>query len=567
MLSPGDTSSVIGTQSLPANGPDVIAPSTDTTCLCDTSRNSKPDPTPTLRTAADSLWFCSEHEGDGPSSQSRDHRTAPPPSRHEGGRQHPGGVHISGPVSGVGTSTSASSGDAPSTPNILQPMGSSAGDVVMSGVSPHTIGGGYGGNRPSSSRQPQDPFDNGEFVLSTSTSTSTNPVPSGVPPAAALGHPGYEHHQPRGHMNLWVVTQGLSDPSVHIQDGAIPDLISTTDVSISSPWASSTDSTYSTTPSEARAHPQAAWVPSSGSPRHSWLSPYPAASEPLTTTPYLFPPSPHPLVSSHHGYPGHPVAQNHYGIIDAAMGGAFSAAEDLSQGLHHPVMGADSGSSAAVTHGSVGPRGSVSLSSVGSPSPVTASASQAGPLITPTTSLPADRIGVPGMGRHKELIITDASGMGMPVSMGGGVALLGSGTYDMGGGDNSPGGGGFLPSQGLGGMGGCVSGPLLASSPLAKGVRNMIPIYLDTYWSHHGTAYPLAHRRMCEESGDNVLRCAMAAVGSQLLDSKEDRNKGIVLHDHVVQELKLVSPSAGGKSSGGGALAPSLLPQKATTNY
>ncbi|KAL8392437.1 hypothetical protein RB595_002580 [Gaeumannomyces hyphopodioides] len=455
--------------------------------------------------------------------------------RHQQKHEQEGDGASSGPrrgSSGMVTSTPTSTCEVPSTPNMRQPANSSSGDVAISRASPHNIGREYGG-RSSRSQQPQDPYNNGEFVLS--NSASTNPVPSNVSTPTALNHTGYEHHQPRGPINLYVVTQGLQGPSVHIPDGPIPDLTSTTDISISSPWASSTDSTYSTTPSEARGHPQAAWIPTSGSPPRDWLPPYHTANDPLTV-PYPFPSSPHP------GYSVHPMTPNHYRMIDVTMGGAFSAPEDLSQNLHHQVMGVDSGPSAVINHGGVVPRNSISLSSVGSPSPITAPARHSGSLITPSTSLPSDSIGmIPGLGHQKEVMMTDPSGMGMVVSMGGSVSMLGSASYDLGGGNNSPGGGGFLPSQGLGGMGGCVSGPILVPSPLSKAVRNMIPTYLDTYWNHHSTAYPLAHRRMSDESGEDVLRCAMAAVGSQLLDSKEDRNKGIILHDHVVQELKVIA--------------------------
>lgn len=459
--------------------------------------------------------------------------------RHQQKHEQEGDGASSGPRRGSSimvTSTPTSTCEVPSTPNMLQPANSSSGDVTISRASPHNIGRDYGG-RSSRSQQSQDPYNNGEFVLS--NSAPTNSAPPNVSTPTALNHAGYVQHQPRGPINLYVVTQGLQDPSVHIQDVPIPDLTSTTDVSISSPWASSTDSAYST-PSEARGHPQAAWIPRQESPPRDWLRQYPTANDPLPV-PYPFPSSPHPLMSPHTGYSVHPVRHDHFPIIDVGMGGAFSAPEDLPQSLHHQVqvMGADSGSSAAINHGGVVPRNSISLSSVGSPSPITG---HSGSLITPSTTLPPDSIGmIPGLDRQKEVMMADPSGMGMVATMGGSVSMLGSASYDLGGGDNSPGGGGFLPSQGLGGMGGCVSGPILVPSPLSKAVRNMIPTYLDTYWNRHSTAYPLAHRRMSDESGEDVLRCAMAAVGSQLLHSKEDRNNGIILHDHVVQELKLIA--------------------------
>ncbi|KAL8418691.1 hypothetical protein RB594_002052 [Gaeumannomyces avenae] len=461
--------------------------------------------------------------------------------RHQQKHEQEGDGASSGPrrgSSGMVTLTPTSTCEVPSTPNMPTPANHSSRDAAISRASPRHIGRDYG-DRSSLSRQRPDPYNNGEFILS---NPGSNPVPSSASTPTTLNHTGYVSHQPRVPINLNVVTQGLRDPSIHSQDGPIPDLTSTTDVSISSPWASSTDSTYSTTPSEARGHPQAAWIPSSGSPHREWLPTYHTANDPLTV-PYPFPSSPHPLVSPHPGYSVHPVSHNnHYTIMDV-MGGAFSAPEDLSQRLHHQAMGVDSGPSAGVSHDGVVPRNSISLSSVGSSSPITAPTRHPGPLATPSTSLPSDNISmIHGLGRSKEVMMADPSGMGMVVSMGGGsVSMLGSAPYDLSGGGNSPGGGGFLPSQGLGGMGSCVSGPILIPSPLSKAVHNMIPTYLDAYWNHHSTAYPLAHRHMSNESGEDVLRCAMAAVGSQLLDSKEDRNKGIILHDHVVQELKLIA--------------------------
>jgi hypothetical protein len=47
---------------------------------------------------------------------------------------------------------------------------------------------------------------------------------------------------------------------------------------------------------------------------------------------------------------------------------------------------------------------------------------------------------------------------------------------------------------------------------------------------------------MFEATGNNdVLRCAMAAVATQYLDSKEDRLNGNLLHEYAWQEVKRVS--------------------------
>ncbi|KAI2623800.1 hypothetical protein GGS21DRAFT_533404 [Xylaria nigripes] len=65
---------------------------------------------------------------------------------------------------------------------------------------------------------------------------------------------------------------------------------------------------------------------------------------------------------------------------------------------------------------------------------------------------------------------------------------------------------------------------------------NAIPRYLDAYWKRFDTFYPVIHRRNSETSADPVLRSAMAALGSQLLPSKEDRINSQALYDFASQE-------------------------------
>ncbi|RYC55318.1 hypothetical protein CHU98_g10890 [Xylaria longipes] len=75
----------------------------------------------------------------------------------------------------------------------------------------------------------------------------------------------------------------------------------------------------------------------------------------------------------------------------------------------------------------------------------------------------------------------------------------------------------------------------LSPSPAAL---NAIPHYLDVYWKRFDTLFPLVHRRSLETSSDPVLRCAMAAVGSQFLQSKEDRINSHILHGFAWQEAR-----------------------------
>ncbi|KAI1177636.1 hypothetical protein F4777DRAFT_576714 [Nemania sp. FL0916] len=75
----------------------------------------------------------------------------------------------------------------------------------------------------------------------------------------------------------------------------------------------------------------------------------------------------------------------------------------------------------------------------------------------------------------------------------------------------------------------------LVPSPAAL---NAIPHYIDIYWKRFDTALPLVHRRSLETSNDPVLQCAMAAMGSQFLHSKEDRINSHILHSFASQEAR-----------------------------
>ncbi|KAI1284123.1 hypothetical protein F5Y07DRAFT_394055 [Xylaria sp. FL0933] len=65
-----------------------------------------------------------------------------------------------------------------------------------------------------------------------------------------------------------------------------------------------------------------------------------------------------------------------------------------------------------------------------------------------------------------------------------------------------------------------------------------IPRYLEVYWKRFDTLFPLVHRRSLEMTEDPVLRCAMAALGSQFLQSKEDRINSHILHGFASQEAR-----------------------------
>jgi hypothetical protein len=129
--------------------------------------------------------------------------------------------------------------------------------------------------------------------------------------------------------------------------------------------------------------------------------------------------------------------------------------------------------------------------------------------------------------------------------MSGGVGFNVLGEFGGGFGDGSPGGshsaGGLLAALDLP-MTGCgMPGIILSSQQLPRQVRVAMPGYIEMYWQRFHTLYPIVHRHSLETAGEDVLRCAMAAVGTQFLSTKEDRLRGNQLHEHAWQELKRVS--------------------------
>ncbi|KAI1633463.1 hypothetical protein F4809DRAFT_584278 [Biscogniauxia mediterranea] len=78
----------------------------------------------------------------------------------------------------------------------------------------------------------------------------------------------------------------------------------------------------------------------------------------------------------------------------------------------------------------------------------------------------------------------------------------------------------------------------LTAITISRPIRSAIPEYLDVYWKRFDNLFPLVHRRSLEPAADEVLQCAMAAVGTQYLQGKEDRIRGNTLHEFAWQEAK-----------------------------
>ncbi|GKT60654.1 C2H2 finger domain-containing protein [Colletotrichum tofieldiae] len=132
-----------------------------------------------------------------------------------------------------------------------------------------------------------------------------------------------------------------------------------------------------------------------------------------------------------------------------------------------------------------------------SPPVTSASAQSSETLVTPSTALPSDRMmnSLACMGRQKE------------------VAL------------------------------GLLAAPALVQGSLPLPPANVckaIPAYLEVYWEKFHHSFPVVHRRTFEAAAEqvDVLRCAMAAVATQYMSTKEDRIRGNQLHEYAWQQSR-----------------------------
>ncbi|KAI0015173.1 hypothetical protein F4780DRAFT_109146 [Xylariomycetidae sp. FL0641] len=94
------------------------------------------------------------------------------------------------------------------------------------------------------------------------------------------------------------------------------------------------------------------------------------------------------------------------------------------------------------------------------------------------------------------------------------------------------------------------SAAVLASCPgaafprvgsLRRPLQNALPEYLEVYWKRFDPLFPFVHRRSVESAAGEVLRCAMAAIATQYLPSKEARDHGKELHDFARKEVQSCS--------------------------
>ena len=168
-------------------------------------------------------------------------------------------------------------------------------------------------------------------------------------------------------------------------------------------------------------------------------------------------------------------------------------------------------------------------------------------LVAPIPALPTRVDPVTGLGRQKELAMETHQGLvGAQAAMGGGLAALDamgagySGGVE-GAGDNGEHGTGILAALDLPLGGGCGMPGMTMAIPLQRPVRAAIPSYLEVYWERVDPNFPVVHRQSFEAAPEDTLRCAMAAVATQFLDTKEDRIRGNQLHEYAWHEAKRVS--------------------------
>lgn len=327
-------------------------------------------------------------------------------------------------------------------------------------------------------------------------------------------------------MPIFVSTRGLSVPTgIHGSLDNPPDLMPPNEYS---PWtsASEIESTFSTPNDRLSQRRQMRQMPPDSlvwQANPDFLASFPNAArqeistggglETIATTQYFvsnaFSVSPHVA----------PVPHNAYNpLIDGAMMSDY--ADEQGQSLLDPLIGGH--------HGMNHQRSS----SVRSQTPeisIATSGQTADTLVTPAP-LPT-RMNPLIQGRQKNYVLEGGTQDGQ-------ISLHSNGgnPYWKA---NSPDGSGILTGPGL--KTGCAIGGMTMVTPLPRSVRNAIPSYIDIFWERVHPFYPIIHRQVFEQQGQDVLRCAMAAIATQFSNGQEDRIRGAQLHDYAWQEAKRVS--------------------------
>lgn len=347
------------------------------------------------------------------------------------------------------------------------------------------------------------------------------------PPDQATFRPVDDAMIPRtSPMPLFVSTRGLSIPAaLHSSLDNPPDLVPTTEYS---PWTSASEfeSAYSTPHGRISQRRQLRHIPQDSIEWHTnpeFLTTFPNVArheistsgglETMAATQYYvsngFSVSPHMATVPSHAYNS---------LLDGAMMPDY--ADDHSQALLDPLIGG---------HHSMNHQRSSSVRSQTPEISIASSGQKADTLVTPAP-LPL-RIDPMGQARQKSYVVETGNQNGQ-------IGLHGNGGNSYWKGDN-PDGSGLL--TGVGPKTGCGVAGMAMLTPLPRSVRNAIPSYIELYWERFHSFYPIIHRPVFEEQGEDVLRCAMAAIATQYSNGQEDRIRGAQLHDYAWQEAKRVS--------------------------
>lgn len=380
-----------------------------------------------------------------------------------------------------------------------------------------------------------------------------SPALSAVNPARSPSLTGsYQNYladyQPRTGQPIYVVTQDLQLPSA--QQAEVPEL------NDASNWPSSaTDSTYSTPTSDVSRNPRP-WARGGRSPTADWTaqqqqqrlasysgtaprglrSPGPPSAE---GTQVLHPPL---FINS---YPtSQPQEQPFGGAMLGVQPTGFAPPDAAGHHHHHhaPLSGSSDRTLRQHPHHHH-PHGDPISSVRGRTPPMDMSTQPTETLLAPAPVIPnrldtmmdLDRRKGMMMDTHQDLVGTQA-GIGAADALNG-LAIA----YDSGGGNSScsvsPGRDDAVTGLGLATM---AIPPTAVSLP--GPVCDAIPRYLEVYWAQVDPVLPIIHRPSFEASAaEDVLKCAMAAVATQHLDNREDRNRGNQLHEFAWQEVKRVS--------------------------
>ncbi|KAK4447906.1 putative transcription factor TDA9 [Podospora aff. communis PSN243] len=433
--------------------------------------------------------------------------------------------------SGAGSMASSSATGISSTPNASENQRRysemSSSTATGSPATPRAMGGG-GASAYRSSGSASRHGDYNSYPMPSSTVSIIDPTHSS---SISGGYPGVMDYQtPRSasqSMNIMSTLPTLLIP----EHNKTPELSYAHDGA--SPWTSSaSDSTYSTPASDI---PRRAWMrprsPAADWPTntHQLLSPYPGTAPRnlqnpgggLDTMPSMYANSNQYSTSSYTHAPAH-QQQSYYDVSMNPYGSAAGPGQHGTYRSHH--------------------QHSTSISSI--PSPIQASntsSSHIGEALIAPAAHPGRLDPLLGLGRQKELAMATHPSLMDSQTMGGLGVLDGMyGSLDGGRstGDNE---GAILTALDMPIGGGCsMAGPGMGH-PLQRSVRESIPGYLSTYWDKVHPVLPVVHRQSFEAGPDDALRCAMAAVATQYLNSKEDRTRGNQLHEFAWHEAKRVT--------------------------